>query len=71
MHPPFVDYDLKSSNFYTDYCKFLKFIEYWEQNGECLSSSIRMVKEAWLRLGFQTTLIKSYFDSWRQRTDRP
>ena len=27
-----VDYDLKLSNFYTDYCKLLKFIEYWEQN---------------------------------------
>ena len=26
----FVDYDLKLSNFYTDYCKLLKFIEYWE-----------------------------------------
>ena len=32
----FVDYALELSNFYTDYCKLLKFIEYWEQNGICL-----------------------------------
>ena len=27
-----VAYALELSNFYTDYCKLLKFIEYWEQN---------------------------------------
>ena len=35
--PIFVDYDLELSNFYTDYCKLLKFIEYWEQYGIGLS----------------------------------
>ena len=30
---PFVDHDLELSNFYTDYCKLLKFIEYWELDG--------------------------------------
>ena len=29
----FVDYDLKLSNFYADYFKLLKFIEYLEQDG--------------------------------------
>jgi hypothetical protein len=32
----FVDHDLKLSKFYADYCRLLKFIEYWEQNGICL-----------------------------------
>ena len=31
-----VAHGLKLSNFYADYCKLLKFIEYWEQNGICL-----------------------------------
>lgn len=31
-----VAYGLKLSNFYADYCKPLKYIEYWEQNGICL-----------------------------------
>ena len=29
---PLVDHDLKLSNFYADYCRLLKFIEYWEQD---------------------------------------
>ena len=34
--PIFVVHDLKLSNFCADYCKLLKFIEYWEQDGICL-----------------------------------